>query len=114
MDIDETIEAFRNGAIELDCKKIELRQHKNGGEYFEGQGYIRQSQDGTLKFKMYVTKFENASPFAHIATRMNRGAGKLYTDDVFYDLMAVGRDGTTWTATRILPSPSWVFARAEN
>ena len=64
MDIDETIDAFRRGALDLDCKKIVLSQHKEGGERFEGQGYIRQELDGTLKFKLYVTKSEMQSHLA--------------------------------------------------
>jgi hypothetical protein len=107
MDIDETIDAFRRGALELDCKKIVLSQHKEGGERFEGQGYIRQELDATLIFKLYVTKSENAKPLGHVEAQLNAVAGKLHADDMFYDLEAVGRDGTHWTAVRILPAINW-------
>jgi len=107
MDIDETIDAFRRGALDLDCKKIVLSQHKEGGERFEGQGYIRQELDGTLIFKLYVTKSENAKPLGHVEAQLNAVAGKLHADDMFYDLEAVGRDGTHWTAVRILPAINW-------
>jgi len=40
-DIDETIDAFRRGALDIDCKRMVLMQHKEGGDRFEGQGYIR-------------------------------------------------------------------------
>jgi hypothetical protein len=107
MNIDETIDAFRHGSIDLDCKKMVLRQRKEGGEYFEGQGYIRQSHDGTLIFKLYVAKFENAKPLGHLEAWINAVPGKLHADDVFYDLTAVGHDGTNWTAGRILPAINW-------
>jgi hypothetical protein len=48
-DIDDTIDAFRRGTLDFDCKRIVLAQRKEGGERFEGQGYVRQSTDGTLE-----------------------------------------------------------------
>jgi hypothetical protein len=48
MDIDETIDAFRRDALDFDCKAMVLSQHKEGGERFEGQGYIRQNPDVPL------------------------------------------------------------------
>jgi hypothetical protein len=107
MDLDETIDAFRRGAIDLDCKKIVLSQHKEGGERFEGQGYIRQTPDGTPIFKLYVSKFENAKPLGHLEAQFNAVAGKLHDEDAFYDIEAVGLDGTRWTAVRILPAINW-------
>jgi len=53
MDINETIEAFRRGAIDLDCKKIVLTQRKEDGERFEGQGYIRQTEEGALEHSAF-------------------------------------------------------------
>jgi hypothetical protein len=106
LDIDETIEAFRRGALEFDCKRIVLSQHKVGGERFEGQGYIRQLPEGTLTFKIYVTQC-NAEPFSYLEQQLGYKSGELYGDDAFYDLEAVGRDDTRWTATRILPTPHW-------
>jgi hypothetical protein len=105
-DIDETINAFRRGALELDCKRMVLTQHKEGGERFEGQGYIRQSPDGALIFKIYVTQ-HNAKPFDHFGARLGVTAGKLHSDEMFYDLDATGHDGAHWVAGRILPAPHW-------
>jgi hypothetical protein len=105
-DIDETIDAFRRGALEIDCKRMVLAQHKEDGEYFEGQGYIRQADDGALVFKIYVAT-HNAKPLSHLEAMFSAGAGKLYGDTAFYDLKATGHDGTCWTAKRILLVPSW-------
>jgi hypothetical protein len=107
MGIDEIIDSFRRSAIDLDCKKIILTQHKEGGERYEGPGYIRQAEDGALVYKLYAATFENVEPLGHLVARFNAGAGKLYGEDMFYDLEAVGRDGTRWTATRILPRIDW-------
>ena len=106
LDINETIDAFRRGALDIDCKRMVLAQHKEGGERFEGQGYIRQAVGGALTFKIYVIK-HNAKPFSHLEPTFSGGAGKLYGDEAFYDLEATGHDGTRWTATRILLTPHW-------
>ena len=105
-DIDETIDAFRRGTLDIDCKRMVLAQHKEDGESFEGQGYIRQADGGAVIFKIYVAT-HNAKPLRHLEAMFSGGAGKLYRDEAFYDLEATGRDGTRWTATRILPALHW-------
>jgi hypothetical protein len=107
MIIDEAIDAFRRGEIDIDCKRIVLCQNKEGGARFEGQGYIRQAADGTLEFKLYTIKYENIRPLDDFDARLRAVAGRLRSDDTFYDLTAVGRDNSNWTAARILPRLHW-------
>lgn len=109
MNIDETIDSFRLGRVDLDCKQIVLSQNKEGGERFEGQGYIKQGKDGVLIFKLYVTHFENAKPLGHLEARTS-AYGTLHGDDAFYNLSAVALDGTKLTSTRILPSIHWAMS----
>jgi hypothetical protein len=59
---DKTIEAFRQGKIDFDCKRMVLTQRKKKGERFIGKGYIRQLDNGSLSFKLYVAR-HNAKPF---------------------------------------------------
>ena len=106
LDVNETIDAFRRGALDIDCKRMVLAQRKECGERFEGQGYIRQADGGALVFKIYVAK-HNAKPFGHLEEMFSGDAGKLHRDEAFYDLEATGHDGTRLTATRILPAPHW-------
>ena len=105
---DETIEDFRQGKLDFDCKRMVLTQRKKGGERFIGKGYIRQLDDGTLTFKLYVTR-HNAKPQQNIETFLRTKAGEIHGDDLYYDLKATAYDGTQWTATRIMPAPSWDF-----
>jgi hypothetical protein len=107
MIIDEAIDAFRCGAIDIDCKRMVLSQNKEGGARFEGQGYIRQAPDGTLEFKLYTIKFENIRPLDDFHARLRAISGQLRPDDTFYDLTAIGHDNTNWTAGRILIKPHW-------
>jgi len=102
----ETIDAFRRGQLDLDCKRMVLTQRKTGGVRFEGQGYIRQTPDGAITLKLYVTQ-HNAKPFADLHDLVATAAGGLYPEDLLYDLEAVQQGGTQWTATRIMPDPHW-------
>ena len=106
LDIDETIDAFRRGVLDIDCKQMVLTQNKEGGECFEGQGYLRQSNEGILIFKIYVIQ-HNAEPFCHLDSLLSGGAGQLYSEQMFYELDAIAHDGTHWRSSHILIQPSW-------
>jgi hypothetical protein len=106
MNCDETIQAFRRGALEIDCKRMIVTQRKEGGTRFEGPGYINQSADGRLAFKIYAVKRENTHPLAHLEAHVTLATGKIPDDEVYYDLLAIAHDGTTWTADRLSPSPN--------
>src|SRR5436190_1884822 len=111
---DEAIEAFRQGKLDFDCKRMVLTQRKKkGGERFGGKGYIRQLDDGTLTFKIYVTR-HNAKPLGHLEALYRTKAGEVHLDDLYYDLKATAHDGTKWSATRIMPAPDWDFGDAND
>ena len=105
-DFDETIDAFRRGVLNFDCKRMVLSQNKEGGARFEGQGYVQQSPRGALIFQIYVTQ-HNTEPFSDLRDRLSVASGKIYRDEMHYNLDLTARDGTHWTATRILPAFSW-------
>ena len=107
MNFDETIDAFRRGALDLDCTRMVLSQRKEGGERYEEYGYIRQSQSDGLVFKIYVAERENASPLAAINAQLSAAVGKIHHEEMYYDLSVVEWGGTNWTAARIIPSVHW-------
>jgi hypothetical protein len=107
MKTDALIDAFRRGTLDLDCKKMVLRLHKEGGPTFHGQGYIRQDESGALIFKIYVSKYENVDPLNHFHAQLHVQVGKLHADDMFYDLAVTAHDGRCWSADRILPAIDW-------
>jgi hypothetical protein len=106
LDVDETIEAFRAGRFDFNCKRMVLTQRRDGGEVYEGPGYLRQNSAGSLVFKIYVTQ-HNAIPLGHLNALAGIKARELHGDELFYDLEAFGQNGTRWTAARIMPSPHW-------
>jgi hypothetical protein len=107
MSTSATIEAFRTGKLELDCKSMTLAQRKEGGRRYIGPGYIRQSTEGELVFKIYVTYRENAHHFDGLTSGIKRTAGILANEDELYELTAVGHEGTVWRGMRIWPSFNW-------
>ena len=107
MNTAETIDAFRQGVLDLDCKRIVLRQCKDAGEVYEGPGYVRQTPEGALTFKIYVTSRQNVKPLDYFNARLQGIAGQLHGPDLFYDLTANAHDGTVWNATHVLPHFNW-------
>ena len=108
IDVHDTIETFRRGALDIDCTRMIVRQRKNGGPRFEGRGYLRQAEDGTLVFKLYVDKKESAEPSVILQMLTGGAAGSTFHDNELYELNATSVDGTNWTATRIAaPRPNW-------
>ncbi|MBR8034725.1 hypothetical protein [Burkholderia vietnamiensis] len=106
MNVDKTIEDFRTGKLELDCRRMVLSQSTEGGERYEGKGYIRQDADGGLVYKIYVTGHENASPHEGMIREMSL-VGKVHPDEHFFDLVAEARDGTEIHASRLIPWVCW-------
>jgi hypothetical protein len=101
MDINGTIEAFRKGTLDIDCRVMVLRQRKENGEVLQGAGYIRQKPDGTLNFKIYVASVINPRRHGMFDRLAEIKPGKLIHEEAFYDLSAT-TSGHTWTSERLL------------
>jgi hypothetical protein len=86
IDVHDTIETFRRGSLDIDCTRMTLRQGKDAGPRFEGRGYLRQTEDGTLLFKLYVNKKENADR-AVIFQMLVAGANVFHEDDLIESMI---------------------------
>ena len=107
LNYEETIDEFRKGDLEIDCRAMTLTQRKINGEVYTGKGYIRQAESGALQFKLYVVETSNVTPFESFSRHLSIQAGTLHPEEVFYDLSATTHDGTMWAAEKLLPSFSW-------
>ncbi|MBW0450521.1 hypothetical protein EN871_20295 [bacterium M00.F.Ca.ET.228.01.1.1] len=106
MNIDEMIEDFRLGKLELDCKRIVLTQNKEGGERYVGKGYIKQDTDGVVVYKLYVNEHQNTTPHSQLSNYFSH-LGKIHPDETFFNLEAEAKDGTTLRASGFFPNVSW-------
>lgn len=104
MNIEDSIEALRQGSFEIDCPTMALKQRKENGEVCQGSGYIKQAADGRMTYKLYVASSINSGPFRQLEIYRKVRPGKLFEDEDYYDLTATTIDGTTWTATRFFPA----------
>ena len=107
IDFSEVIDLFKQGQFDIDCKEMVLQQNKASAARFTGQGYIRQAEDGTLNFKIYVSKIDNTEPHSYLKEQFGGISGKIPSSEMFYDLAAMGRDGRQWTTQRIRPAVKW-------
>ena len=104
MNIEDSIEALRQGSFEIDCPAMALKQRNENGEVCQGSGYIKQAPDGRLIYKMYIASSINSGPFRQLEIYSKVRPGKLFEDEDYYDLTATTIDGTTWTATGFFPA----------
>jgi hypothetical protein len=103
---DDLIKALKQLKLEIDCFEMALVQNlpENPVSY-RGKGYIRQTENDTLTFKLYASETKNID-----ATRYMRAvphSGKLFTESEYYTLTALTSDGTVWAAEQILPDCGW-------
>ena len=102
MKIPETIESFRRGALDIDCKSMALTRRGERSARYRGPGYLRQAADGALLFKVYAAKGQRSALEA-FQERLSGVPGQVYRDEALYDLVAIEQDGTIWKASHILP-----------
>lgn len=108
IEIEQIIDSFRRGALDLDCPRIIISQRREGGARFVGPGCIRQDEEGALIFKLYVETKENAGPQVIFNNLIGSTAGTLFLDEELYDLSATSVDGANWKAVRIAGiHPNW-------
>jgi hypothetical protein len=107
----DEIDKLRNGSWELDCSLIRLRPNSPDQEAFEGPGYIKNTSDGQILFKLYSTK--PLKPGLGLKWSEKRQRGKLIPDELQYTLSATDINGRHWEAEKILPDQAG-FVSTEN
>ncbi len=99
------IEDLKRGSWAIECSKMILKSRSpNNPPTFSGAGFVRQTSDHQLEFKLYSSRQLNTKwggghlPFV---------AGKVIPDWAFYDLTVQDFKGRSWTSTRLLPDFNW-------
>ncbi len=93
----------------MDYLKMSLVQNKPGKEAisYTGKGYIQQTDDDFLTFKLYANETLNTD-FAVSFNRLNEiKSGEVYSDDSYYTLSGIAADGTVWKTEHVLPDFDW-------
>jgi hypothetical protein len=99
----DPISALKQGHLHIHCPRLELTQNTpNAPGSYVGSGYIRQTDNGSIEFTIYVTEIINHS--ALLNATMHWQAGTIFSDADYYSLTANSYSGHTWSADR-LPNP---------
>jgi hypothetical protein len=106
------VDKLRNGSWELDCSLIRLRPNSPDQEAFEGPGYIKNTSDGQILFKLYSSK--PLKPGLGLKWSKKRQKGKLIPDELQYTLSAVDIEGRRWEAEKILPDQTGPVSAENN
>jgi hypothetical protein len=104
----EIIQALKERKLDLDCVEMVLRQNKEPDSIaFAGKGYIRQTSDDAITFKLYADRTENTTMIASLDTLNRVRSGTLYEKSDYYTLQAKSIDGAVWITESILPEHHW-------
>ena len=105
MNLEETIDRFRRGMLDIDCKSITIRRNQLDSQPVRGPGYIRQDKNGRLEFKVYGSIADITARLARWDEHVRGTPGKLFTEDSFSSLTAESFDNVAWTSDRLRPIP---------
>jgi hypothetical protein len=102
------IQALKELKLEFDCLELVLTQNKEANPIsFSGKGYVRQTGEDLLTFKLYSNHTANTT----ISTSLNElgriRSGTLYEKSDYYTLQLKLTDGSVWIADDILPQHGW-------
>ncbi|NOJ41053.1 hypothetical protein [Bradyrhizobium australiense] len=108
---DPVIADLKRPKLNVDFLEMTLTQNKSGKSaiVYKGTGYIRQTQDDVLTFRLYASQTQNTNAMADFRRLNQTRSGELYPEEAFYTLIGIASDGSQWTADRVLPEPSWNF-----
>lgn len=102
----EELIAFRKNSWLADCPRMVLKSQANQNPTtLYGSGFISQSSDGRLQFKIYVTR-ERAASNSDFLDSIT--AGEVIPEQCFYAFRATDSTARVWHAERLLPNFSRV------
>src|SRR5262245_55490926 len=109
MNPDCIISDFKQRKLHIDFLEMSLVQNKPGKEAisYKGKGYIEQTGDDVLRFKLYANETLNTDIVASTHHLNKIKSGELYPDDAYYILSGIATSGVAWKAERILLNHNW-------
>jgi hypothetical protein len=109
--LNETLEAFRKGNLELWCPKMTVRKQESDKliEY-SGSGLIRQNQERRIEFVLIECSLPSLPENLKRMLGNTGEVGKLLQPDKYYSLEATDLSGWTWKADQLLVSNNFGMA----
>jgi hypothetical protein len=106
---DRIISDFKQRKLRIDFIEMSLVQNKPSKEAisYKGKGYVQQTDDDVLTFKLYANETINTDFSASFNLSTKIKSGKLYSEDSYFTLSGFAADGAAWKAERVLPNCHW-------
>jgi hypothetical protein len=103
MNWDRIISDFEQGKFHIDFLEMSLVQNKVDTKpvIYKGKGYIHQTDDDVIAFKLYANETLNTDFVVHFNRLNEIQSGELYSDDSYYTLSAIAGDGAVWKAEHV-------------
>ncbi|MCY3022272.1 MAG: hypothetical protein NTW87_24945 [Planctomycetota bacterium] len=98
---DDNLKILAQGKLEWPMASIKLSEPRLGAaqETYSGNGWVRQKDDGSLEFRMFVSERSGTTQ-----PRFGK-AGVIIGEEHYYALEATHMDGEIWHCPRVLPTP---------
>lgn len=109
MSFQRIISDFRQRNLHIDFVDMLLTQKtapENAISY-RGKGYVRQTEDDILTFKLYAGETTNTNFLANLDRMTGIQSGELYSDKDLYELVGTASNGTIWVAKGVIPQCDW-------
>ena len=105
MHSDRIISDFKQRKLHIDFFELSLVQNKprNDAISYKGKGYIQQTDEDVLAFKLYTSETRNTDIVSDSKRLSETKSGELYADDSYYTLDGISADGSEWKIEKVLP-----------
>lgn len=109
MSVHGNISDYKTNNLHIDFRELTLSQNEclENPIIYRGGGYIEQTSDGKILFRLYCTIAENTNFLNDTFFKNNIPVGKLYPKSSYYTLKGVDTKGVVWESGRVLPGSSW-------
>lgn len=109
MNPNRIISDLKQRKLHIDFLEMSLVQNKSDEDpiSYNGKGYIQQTEEDVLTFKLYANETLNTDFVADFKRLNKTKSGELYSDDSYYTLSGTSADGAAWKAENVLPNCDW-------
>lgn len=109
------ISDFKQGKLQVDFLELTLSQNSfsDNAISYKGRGYIRQTEEDVLEFKLYANVTVNSDLFADFRRQFEVQSGELFPDESYFTLTGVAANGGAWKAEHVLPKCDWHAQHAD-
>ncbi|MEQ8249417.1 MAG: hypothetical protein RID42_17215 [Alphaproteobacteria bacterium] len=109
------ISDFKKGNLHVDFLEMTLLQNSpsDNAISYNGRGYIRQTEEGALEYKLYANETRNSNYIVDFRRQFEVQSGEVLPEDSYFTLTGVAANGGSWKAEHVIPKCDWHAQHAD-